>query len=152
MSKNNQSNDLPVNQNKTDPNTDVKGNEAFDKVKASFLSRLEANPEKTIKWMFALIAFSIIANVLYYTFRKPDPTITKKEEPILSIDPLSTGIGKIVQAGSSLNETYRIKDDIDKLLSKDSLTGQDSIKLLALFEQLNDINRKLSPISKPTKK
>lgn len=124
----------------------------FAKVRENILNRLQRNPKKTFIWMVGLLAFSIIANVLWAVLYKPEPPPKVKESPILTLDPLSTGIGKIIQTSSSLNETYKIKEEIDKILAKPTLERQDSIKLLAMFEQLADINRKLSPITNPAQK
>lgn len=119
----------------------------------SFKKFLNKNPKRTFVWMVGILIFCIIANVLYSVFYTPkivDPSEALKDSKI-SADPITQGLGKIVQAGASLNETMAIKEQINILLDKDSLSRQDSVKLLSLFQELEYINKKLLPIQKPKK-
>jgi len=110
------------------------------------LARLERNPKRTFLFMVGILGGSIVGNVLYAVLKEPEkrPEMNVSAAPF-TLDPLSQGIGGIVRAGSSMTEAMQIKEDINELLGKETLTEQDSVKLLVAFERLEQINRSLLP-------
>lgn len=112
---------------------------------------IKQKPEKIWIGMVVIIILSIIGNVLYSVFYTPKEISTEEalRNTEISIDPISEGFGKMVQAGASINNAMSIKKDIDIILNKDTLSHQDSVQLLILFEQLESINKKFIPAQKP---
>ena len=114
---------------------------------------LQKKPEKIWGWMVAILILCIIGNILYSVFYHPKQISTEEalQNTEISIDPITEGLGKMVQAGTSINDAMSLKKDIDIILSKDSLSHQDSVQLLVLFQQLESINKKLLPVQNPKK-
>lgn len=116
----------------------------FVDIKEGIINRLEKNPRKTFSWMVGILAFCIVANILWAVLKTPEVP-QKKQSTSLTPPPISNGFGELVNAGTTLNHSMTLKGEIEGLLNKENLTRQDSIKLLSLFEQLDELNRKLSP-------
>lgn len=126
---------------------DVKENSVGNPI-AEFLQK---KPEKIWGLMVAILILCIIGNILYSVFYTPKQISTEEalQNTQISVDPITEGIGKMVQAGTSINDAMSLKKDIDIILSKDSLSHQDSVQLLVLFQQLESINKKLLPVQNP---
>lgn len=129
----------------------VKDDEEKLAVQKSAISFLERSPKRSFIWMIAILIISILLNVLYSVFVVPEEIDMVKaiDKAQLSVDPITQGLGRIIQVSSSLNETIAIKEKINDLMNNDTLSNQDSVKLLVMFEQLEQINKKLLPTKKP---
>lgn len=121
-------------------------------IKMFLAEKLEKNPRETLKLMIITIVVSVVGVVLYNIFVPVEPM-----KPISNIsgvssvgDPLSQGIGDLINAGSAVKESYELEGKINKLLTKEVLTRQDSLSLLQLFEELKDLNERVKPkLNKP---
>lgn len=49
------------------------------------------------------------------------------------------GVGALIEETSKLKETYRMKNSIDSLLSKESLTTEDSVLLMQNLQRLKTV-------------
>lgn len=131
---------------------EVKKDDSVGFLKTFLAEKLERNPKETLKIMIIAMVVSIVGVVLYNVFVPVTPM-----KPISNIsglsavgDPLTQGIGDLINAGSAVKESYELEGKINKLLTKEVLTRQDSLSLLELFEELKDLNERVKPkLNKP---
>lgn len=141
MSKSNHYNELE----QVEQNNPVQ-DEAQNDVSNPIINYLERHPKKIFLIMVAILCVSIVGTVLFSILKKPDerPELSTTTESF-TLDPLAQGLGGIVKAGTSMSEAMQLKDEIQVILSKKTLTRKDSIQLLSAFERLERINKSLLP-------
>lgn len=144
MSKNNHYNELE----QVDQNNPVQ-NESQENISNPIVDYLERHPKKVFLTMVAILGISIAGSILYSIFKKTEqrPELSTTTESF-TLDPLSQGLGGIVKAGTSMSEAMQLKDEIQIILSKKTMTRKDSIQLLSAFERLERINKSLIPNNK----
>ncbi|WP_026715242.1 hypothetical protein [Flavobacterium daejeonense] len=124
------------NQENDNPDNDYQG---------YFIERLERNPKMVFKAMILILGVSIVGSVLYSVFKEPyvrKPLVVKSN----SIEnTLSTGLGGLINAGSSINEIKDLDSKIQTILAKKTLTKQDSTELLNSLNELQIIQKRLNP-------
>lgn len=115
----------------------------------TFLSeRFEKNPRKIFIGMVAVLLISILISILYSAFQKPYVRKPVKVNDVSLGEPLSKGIGNLITASTSLSELNDLDNNIQRILSKKTLTKKDSIELLNSLEELKRLQEQLNPNKK----
>jgi hypothetical protein len=108
----------------------------FNKVWGFITALLKKYPKPAFALM---ILFMLGSMVLSFTVLR---NIEKKEagQPVKSLGaPVQNGFSQIMQKGAALQESIAIKRQIEALISKDSLTGPDSIRLERAIDRLHQL-------------
>ena len=105
----------------------------FEKARNAIRSSANRNP----KFLYAIMVLSILVSIgLSLTvFRRPSPV--KKMR--ITVAPVSDGYDKIMALGSAIKQTITIKKQVDSLLTKKSLSKQDSLALENDLDQLQKL-------------
>jgi hypothetical protein len=98
-------------------------------------------PEFLFRLMILLMAVSLILS--FTVFRNKD---TSSEEKMVSVKkvPLNTGFDQIINTGTALKTTIRLKAEVDSLTAQKSLTLADSMQLEKDLDQLREISKQFS--------
>jgi hypothetical protein len=108
----------------------VKGASAFQRIAASYP-----------KFLFCMMVINIpLSIILVMTVFSPPPVVKKAVAPTVTM-PLSSGFDKIMQAGSALRQTIRLKRQVDSLTRRKQLSKADSIELLKDLDSLQHISK-----------
>jgi len=97
---------------------------------------------KVLFW-FMVINLALSAVLSFTVFRnRREPAATKK--PVKIIMPLSSGIGKVMQAGEAIREMIRLRGQIDSLSTKKQLAPADSVFLDSALTRFNQLNKQFN--------
>jgi len=99
------------------------------------------------KFLFAMMVINIVLSIILclplYRAKKE----TEKAPKLTIAAPVSTGFDRIMLAGAALQQTIRLKKQVDSLMQKSSLTKADSATLWSDLGQLQQINQ-IKPLKK----
>lgn len=96
---------------------------------------------KFLFWMM-VINISLSAILCFTVFRHKEKPV--KLQPVKVAEPVSHGFDRIMEAGSALQQTIRLKKQVDSLTKKTMLTKTDSAVLLQDLDSLQHIHRTLN--------
>ena len=97
-----------------------------------------AYPMRIYYAMVTLIAIGIIvAIVRYVTYEPPKAEIKIGVES--GIEPLSKGIGGIIDVTTAMKRIKELEKDLETVLSKDTFTKADSIKIVTIYDEIERI-------------
>lgn len=92
---------------------------------------------------FTMLATILISAILAFTVMR-----IKKTQPLplysSSVAPITQGFGQILGAGQALKKVLELQNQINLVLRKDSLTGNDSLLVKNALSQLESIHRELN--------
>jgi hypothetical protein len=105
---------------------------------------LKGAAERYPKFLFWMMVINItLSAILCFTvFRHREPA--KNEQPLKVAAPVTDGFDRILQAGTALRQTIRLKKQVDSLSKKKTLTRADSAALLKDLDSLQHIHRTLN--------
>jgi hypothetical protein len=113
----------------------------FSKAGNGLKKILQQYPKQIYAGMLILMLTSA---VISFTIGKNEPaksqllkTSTKRMKPVRD------GFGGILETGKALRQTLALKDEIEVMLSKDTLTSTDSLRLEKALDELQIINKSL---------
>ncbi|MDO5664479.1 MAG: hypothetical protein Q4G63_04370 [Bacteroidia bacterium] len=97
-----------------------------------------AYPMRIYYAMVTLIAIGIIvAIVRYVTYEPPEAEIKFGVES--GIEPLSKGIGGIIDVTTAMKRIKELEKDLEVVLSKDTFSQADSIKIVTIYDEIESI-------------
>ncbi|MEJ2884658.1 hypothetical protein [Pedobacter sp. GR22-6] len=105
-------------------------------VYATLLIFLQRRPRFVFATMILLMLSSMVLS--FYVLR-PGITITAGQKPSV-VRPISDGFGEIVRQGDALRRTIAIKQEIEQMLAKDSLSGADSLRMSLAIDELKRLS------------
>ena len=107
-------------------------NEKFKKL----ISWISTNPKSVFMVMVLFIVVSL-ANFALRTGKQKEKGRDKWAKDMHLENGL--GVGALIEETSKLKETYRMKNSIDSLLSKENLTTEDSVLLMQNLQRLKTV-------------
>jgi len=100
---------------------------------------LEKRPLVTFGVMVALLAASLIVSLVFFRYSsKPKPVVVSAK-----VSPMGDGFSEIIHAGEKLKTTLTLKNIVDSLSAKKSLTARDSAALNSALDRLQAIQKSL---------
>ncbi|MBW8323689.1 MAG: hypothetical protein K0M50_02890 [Prolixibacteraceae bacterium] len=118
---------------------------SIEEKQSKFKEYAQRNPKVTFYVMIGIMAVSIIISISYNSYQsKHREKAGRKSLPAFSV-PIDDGIN----SASSLFEVLNLKKEINELLSKQTLTQEDSLNLLQALKKLESLNKSI--IKKPEK-
>lgn len=111
-------------------------NEKFKKL----ISWISTNPKSVFMAMVLFIVVSL-ANFALRTGKQKEKGRDKWAKDMHLENGLNDGlgVGALIEETTQLKETYRMKNSIDSLLSKESLTTEDSVLLMQNLQRLKTV-------------
>ena len=103
---------------------------------AAFLAFLQRRPKLVFGCMILLMLSSMILS--FYVLR-PAPNLKGKQQ-ISAGRPIGNGFSEILRHGDALRQTIAIKQEIEQMLAKDSLSGADSLRMSLAIDQLKRLS------------
>jgi len=105
--------------------------------------------QSAVRLLFYIMVGAIVLSLVWVLFSETVIKEEYKRPETLSIgepkSSLSDSFGGAMNSATSLFEILELKSSIDSLMTKESLTEADSIKLLEAFQQLEFINQQTNP-------
>lgn len=95
-------------------------------------------PKLVYAMMVVLIMISFVLSILL--FRKEKPKSKTANVSPKTAAPMQDGLGQIMQKAYALKEAITLKTQIETLITKDSLTAQDSIVLGKAIDRLHNLS------------
>ena len=102
---------------------------------------MKRHPKPVFALMIGCMAFSMVFSFTVFRNKediKPGPVIT-------GTAPVRDGLGAIMRQGSVLRRSMLLKDQIENLITKDSLSHADSLQLSRSIHELQEISIYLNP-------
>lgn len=100
---------------------------------------IKEKPKRVFYIMVLVIILNSIFAVVKHVTRKPAEPI-KVEHPT-GIDPLMKGVTGIMDISSHLKNVKSLENEILRILDKDSLTRQDSLRIIELGEEIENVRQ-----------
>jgi cell shape-determining protein MreC len=97
------------------------------------------------KFLFGTMIFTMLVSIgLSFTVFRHKETVAKvKKPPKSTLSPVAGGFDQIMQVGSALRETIKLKKLVDSVSAKHTLTKADSTVLEEALDSLQQINNHL---------
>ncbi|TSJ39711.1 hypothetical protein FO440_18410 [Mucilaginibacter corticis] len=105
----------------------------FDKVKTTTFTLLRRFPKSVFACMVILIVVSIVLAFNNFIHQ------VAPSKPVGITAPFQDGFDKILEAGTRLKETIRLKKVVDSISAKKQLNTTDSIRLIRTLDSLRHI-------------
>jgi hypothetical protein len=113
----------------------------FSKARHSLKGTAERYPKFLFGMMVINITLSVILCFTVFRHREPPP---QKALPVKLAAPVSGGLDRIIRAGAALQQTIRLKKQVDSITRKKTLTPADSAALLKDLDSLQRIHRTIN--------
>lgn len=111
--------------------------------KEKFKNFINTNPKRVFYGMLIIIAVSLVFAIYQHVTYEP-PVIDRENLNLGSgIDPLTRGVNGIFDATNAIAKVKEIEEEINELLSKESLTRNDSLYIISKYEELEKIINQL---------
>ena len=94
------------------------------------------------KFSFGLMILLMLASMIFsfVVFRQAAPKATVARVPGAVIAPVQDSFGQILRQGEALRRTIAIKQEIELMLARDSLSPADSLRLTAAIDELQRLS------------
>ena len=105
---------------------------------------LKGTAERYPRFLFWMMVINItLSAILCFTvFRHKE--LPKKTQPVKVTAPVSNGFDQIIEAGTALRQTIRLKKRVDSITKKKALTHADSTALFNDLDSLQHIHRTIN--------
>jgi protein-S-isoprenylcysteine O-methyltransferase Ste14 len=108
------------------------------KVRRGVLLLLRKFPKSS----FGLMIFLMLASMIFsfVVFRQALPKSSAVKVPSAVVVPVQDGFGQILKQSEALRRTIAIKQEIEVMLARDSLSPADSLRLTAAIDELQRLS------------
>ncbi|MCA5004039.1 hypothetical protein [Sphingobacterium bovistauri] len=108
-------------------------------IKIKIITILRIYPRIIFAFMVTSILISIVC--FFYLYKSPKDNHELSSAPLLGS--VTSSIGSIASSAGALKELLALQSIIENIVSKDSLTHQDSIMVLHVFERMQKIENSM---------
>lgn len=122
----------------------------FGKAESGINACLRRYPKQAYGAMLVIILVSLVLSFTVLRHREQEASVgaatysVKATQPPGMLSSVNGGFGQILRTTSTLKQTLELKQQIDTLLTKRSLTTADSIRLAAALDQLQHLQQSLT--------
>ncbi|SDF69736.1 hypothetical protein SAMN05216464_1258 [Mucilaginibacter pineti] len=122
----------------------------FGKAESGITASLRRYPKQAYGAMVVLMLVSLVLSFTIFRHREPavsvTPAITSVQpgKPTEMLSPVSSGFGQILRTTFTLRQTLELKQQIDTLLTKRSLTAADSTRLATALDRLQHLQQSIT--------
>lgn len=122
----------------------------FGKAESGVTACLRRYPKQAYGAMLVLMLVSLVLSFTVFRHREPASsdvpatTSLKASPPPSVLSPVSGGFGQILRTTSTLKQTLQLKQQIDTLLTKRTLTAADSIRLATALDRLQHLQQSIT--------
>lgn len=108
----------------------------LDRIAFSITGFLKMNPNLVYTLMLLFLAASMVLSFTILRHREQQPGVSAN----VMVNPVSDGFGRILETGTALKESIRLKAQIETLIAKDTLTKADSLYLGKAIDRLHQLS------------
>jgi hypothetical protein len=108
----------------------------IDSMSRKIVYFLKKNPDLTYTMMLLFLGTSIILSFTVFRNKDPRPEVSAN----VIVSPITNGFSRILETGAALKESIKLKEQIELLIAKDTLTKADSLFLGKAIDRLHQLS------------
>jgi len=108
----------------------------IDRISSNIVYFLTKHPDLTYFMMLLFLGASMILSFTVFRNKEPKPEVSSN----VIVSPISNGFSRILETGAALKESIQLKEQIEFLIAKDTLSKADSLFLGKAIDRLHQLS------------